>query len=79
MMMKQLVPITKLIGTFAFSFWALVLHTTLPLIGLVVIELILLASCGNLRRNSKAGCSLGIFAIVLAVVRRWGGGALESA
>ena len=79
MMMKQFVPITKLIGTFAFSFWALVLHTTLPLIGLVVIELILLASCGNLRRNSNAVCSLVIFAIFLAVVQLLGGGSLESA
>ena len=39
-MMKNLVPVTKLIGTFAFSFWALVMHTTLPLVILVVIELI---------------------------------------
>ena len=40
MMMKKFVPVTKLIGTFAFSFWALVMHTPLPLVGLVVLELI---------------------------------------
>lgn len=79
MMMKQFVPITKLIGTFAFSFWALVLHTTMPLIGLVVIELILLAACGSLGRNSKAVCSLVVFAVFLAVVQLLGGGSLESA
>ena len=38
MMMKKFVPVTKLIGTFAFSFWALVMHTPLPLVGLVVLE-----------------------------------------
>ena len=54
-MMKNLVPVTKLIGTFAFSFWALVMHTTLPLVILVVIELILLGLCGSLSRNLKAG------------------------
>lgn len=78
-MMKQFVPVTKLIGTFAFSFWALVLHTTVPLIVLVVIELILLALCGSLGRNSKAVCSLVIFAVFLAAVQLLGGGSLESA
>ena len=47
MMMKKFVPVTKLIGTFAFSFWALVMHTPLPLVGLVVLELILLGMCGS--------------------------------
>ena len=78
-MMKQFVPVTKLIGTFAFSFWALVLHTTVPLIVLVVIELLLLALCGSLGRNSKAVCSLVIFAVFLAAVQLLGGGSLESA
>lgn len=78
-MMKRFVPVTKLIGTFAFSFWALVLHTTVPLIVLVVIELILLALCGSLGRNSKAVCSLVIFAVFLAAVQLLGGGSLESA
>ena len=41
-MMKSFVPLTKLLGTIAFSFWALVMHTTFPLIGLVVLVLILL-------------------------------------
>ena len=50
-MMKNLVPVTKLIGTFAFSFWALVMHTTLPLVILVVIELILLGLCGSQMEN----------------------------
>ena len=49
--MKNLVPVTKLIGTFAFSFWALVMHTTLPLVILVVIELILLGLCGSQMEN----------------------------
>lgn len=78
-MMEKFVPVTKLLGTFAFSFWALVLHTTVPLIVLVVIELILLALCGNLSRNSKAVFSLCIFAAFLALVQLLGGGSLESA
>lgn len=78
-MMKQFVPVTKLVGTFAFSFWALVLHTTLPLVGLVIIELILLALCGSLSRNIKAVVSLVIFAVFLGVVQLLGGGSLESA
>ena len=78
-MMKNLVPVTKLIGTFAFSFWALVMHTTLPLVILVVIELILLGLCGSLSRNLKAVFSLAVFAVFLAVVQLLGGGSLESA
>ncbi|MBD9021982.1 MAG: energy-coupling factor transporter transmembrane protein EcfT [Megasphaera elsdenii] len=78
-MMKNLVPVTKLIGTFAFSFWALVMHTTLPLVVLVVIELILLGLCGSLSRNLKAVFSLAVFAVFLAVVQLLGGGSLESA
>lgn len=65
MMMKKFVPVTKLIGTFAFSFWALVMHTPLPLVGLVVLELILLGMCGSLSRNVKAVFSLIIFAVFL--------------
>ena len=78
-MMKKFVPVTKLIGTFAFSFWALVLHTTLPLVILVLIELLLLAFCGSLGRNVKAVFSLVVFAAFLAVVQLLGGGSLESA
>ena len=78
-MMKNLVPVTKLIGTFAFSFLALVMHTTLPLVVLVVIELILLGLCGSLSRNLKAVFSLAVFAVFLAVVQLLGGGSLESA
>lgn len=78
-MMKNLVPVTKLIGTFAFSFWALVMHTTLPLVILVIIELILLGLCGSLARNIKAVFSLAVFAVFLAVVQLLGGGSLESA
>ena len=78
-MMKNLVPVTKLIGTFAFSFWALVMHTTLPLVILVVIALILLGFCGSLSRNLKAVFSLAVFAVFLAVVQLLGGGSLESA
>lgn len=79
MMMKKFVPVTKLIGTFAFSFWALVMHTPLPLVGLVVLELILLGLCGSLSRNVKAVFSLIIFAVFLAVVQLLGGGSMESA
>ena len=52
-MMKKFVPVTKLIGTFAFSFWALVMHTTLPLVCLVVLELILLGMCAACRAISR--------------------------
>lgn len=78
-MMKQLVPVTKLAGTFAFSFWALVMHTPLPLVCLVIVELIILGLCGNLRRNSKGVMALVIFAVFLALVQLLGGGTLQSA
>lgn len=78
-MLKSLVPLTKLLGTIAFSFWALVLHSTFPLIALVVIELIILGLCGSLKRNVKGVFSLFVFAVVLAVVQLLGGGSLESA
>lgn len=78
-MMKSFVPLTKLLGTIAFSFWALVMHTTFPLIGLVVVELILLGLCGSLKRNIKGVISLCIFAVVLAIVQLLGGGSAESA
>jgi energy-coupling factor transport system permease protein len=78
-MMEKLVPVTKLLGTLAFSFWALVLHTTVPLIVLVIVELVLLALCGSLSRNSKAVVTLAIFAVFLGVVQLLGGGSLESA
>ena len=78
-MMKRFVPITKLIGTFAFSFWALVINTTAPLVVLVAAELLLLAMCGSLSRNLKAVCSLAVFAVFLGLVQLVGGGSLESA
>lgn len=78
-MMKRFVPITKLIGTFAFSFWALVITTTAPLVVLVAAELLLLAMCGSLSRNVKAVCSLAVFAVFLGLVQLIGGGSLESA
>ena len=46
-MLNRLVPLTKLIGTVAFSFWALVFNTPAPLIGLVIVEVVLLATCGE--------------------------------
>ncbi len=78
-MMKRFVPITKLIGTFAFSLWALVINTTAPLVVLVAAELLLLAMCGSLSRNLKAVCSLAVFAVFLGLVQLVGGGSLESA
>lgn len=78
-MIQRLVPVTKLLGTFAFSFWALVMHTPLPLVCLVIIELIILGLCGNLRRNSKGVFALFVFAVFLAVVQLLGGGSLQSA
>lgn len=77
--MKQFVPLSKLIGTFAFSFCALVMHTALPLVALVVLELVILSGCGHLRRNGKAVFSLVIFACFLGVVQYIGGGSLTSA
>ena len=78
-MMQRFVPVTKVIGTAAFSFWALVIHTPVPLAVLVVIELCLLALCGNFKSTSKAVLSLAVFAVFLAVVQLIGGGSLESA
>jgi energy-coupling factor transport system permease protein len=78
-MIKNMVPVTKLIATFAFSFWALVMHTTLPLVVLVVVEILILGACGNLSRNSKGVFSLAVFAVFLGLVQLLGGGSLESA
>ena len=57
-MLNRLVPLTKLIGTVAFSFWALVFNTPAPLIGLVIVEVVLLATCGAFKRNLKGLLSL---------------------
>ena len=78
-MLKNLVPLTKLFGTIAFSFWALVFNTPVPLLGLVAVEVMLLAACGNLRRNLKAFFSLCVFSVFLGLVQLLGGGSLESA
>ncbi len=79
MMMKRFVPLTKLAGTFAFSFWALVLRTPEPLVVLVAAELVLLASCGSISRHIKAVVSLAVFAVFLGAVQLLGGGSMESA
>lgn len=78
-MMQQLVPVTKLLGTLAFSFWALVFHTMGALAGLVVFEILLLAFCNELAGNKKAVTSLVVFAAFLGVVQLLGGGSFESA
>ena len=78
-MLNRLVPLTKLIGTVAFSFWALVFNTPAPLIGLVIVEVVLLATCGELKRNLKGLLSLCVFAVFLGLVQLLGGGSLESA
>lgn len=78
-MLNRLVPLTKLIGTVAFSFWALVFNTPDPLIGLVIVEVVLLATCGEFKRNLKGLLSLCVFAVFLGLVQLLGGGSLESA
>ena len=78
-MLNRLVPLTKLIGTVAFSFWALVFNTPAPLIGLVIVEVVLLATCGEFKRNLKGLLSLCVFAVFLGLVQLLGGGSLESA
>ena len=78
-MLNRLVPLTKLIGTVAFSFWALVFNTPAPLIGLVIVEVVLLATCGEFRRNLKGLLSLCVFAVFLGLVQLLGGGSFESA
>lgn len=78
-MLKNLVPVTKLIGTIAFSFWALVFNTPGTLIGLVVAEVVILTACGSFRRNVKALASLCVFAVFLGIIQLLGGGSLESA
>ena len=77
--MKRFVPITKLIGTFAFSFWALVINTTAPLVVLVAAELLLLAMCGSLSRNLKAVCTWPSSPSFSGWSSLVGGGSLESA
>ncbi len=78
-MLKKLVLLTKLTGTLAFSFWALVLYQPLPLVILVLVEVAILASCGTFGRNGKALFSLCIFAVFLGLVQLLGGGSVTSA
>lgn len=61
-MMKQLVPITKILLTGGTAVWALVLHRPLSLVILMAAELLILLVSGQLLKNIKAVLMLGIFA-----------------
>lgn len=77
--MTNLVPLTKIILTFAISAMAIVLSTPLAIACLVLAEVVLLALAGQLLRNAKAVLVLIIFAILLGIVQYLGGGSVASA
>ncbi len=77
--MKNLVPLTKILLTLAISLAAVVLHTSVALAVLVVLELVGLALIGQLFPNIKAVFMLMVFAVILGAVQWIGGGSLESA
>lgn len=76
-MMKQLVPITKILLTGGTAVWALVLHCPLSLVILMAAELLILLVSGQLLKNIKAVLMLGIFAFFLGLIEYIGGGETE--
>lgn len=77
--MERLVPFTKIIGTLVISVWAIALHTSMQLAGLLVVELLILLLSGLLQKQYKAVVMLFVFAVFLGGVQYLGGGTLESA
>ena len=65
-MLKNLVPVTKLIGTIAFSFWALVFNTPGTLIGLVVAEVVIMAASAATSRLLPVSVFLPCFSALFS-------------
>lgn len=78
-MMERLVPLTKIIGTILVSVCAIALKAPEALAILWGVELVVMASCGIVRKQIISILSLIVFAVVLGVVQMLGGGSLESA
>ena len=76
--MERLVPLTKILLTLAVSAWAIALQTWEQLLGLVVVELVLLAMTGLLGKQIKPVIALAGFAVFLGVVQYIGSGDIVS-
>lgn len=76
--MERLVPFTKILLTLAVSAWAIALQTWEQLLGLVVVELVLLAITGLLGKQIKPVIALAGFAVFLGVVQYIGSGDIVS-
>ncbi len=72
--MRNLVPLTKIILTFATAVWALVLKQPESLAYLAVLELLILLASKELLKNVKAIFMLVIFAALLGLIEYIGGG-----
>lgn len=76
--MERLVPFTKILLTLAVSAWAIALQTWEQLLGLVVVELVILAMTGLLGKQIKPVIALAGFAVFLGVVQYIGSGDIVS-
>ena len=76
--MERLVPFTKILLTLAVSAWAIALQTWEQLLGLVVVDLVLLAMTGLLGQQIKPAIALAGFAVFLGVVQYIGSGDIVS-
>ena len=76
--MERLVPFTKILLTLAVSAWAIALQTWEQLLGLVVVELVLLAMTGLLGKQIKPVIALAGFSVFLGVVQYIGSGDIVS-
>ncbi len=68
-MKYNLVPITKILATMAFSVWAIIFSTPLPLVLLWVVELFILALVGQFVKQLKPLMALIGFGIVLGLIQ----------
>ena len=75
--MRNLVPLTKILLTLGTAVWAIVLHRPESLLYLCVLELLILLVSGELFKNIKALIMLIIFAALLGVIEKVGGGSTE--
>lgn len=75
--MRNLVPLTKILLTLGTAVWAIVLHKPESLLGLCVLELLILLVSSELFKNIKALIMLIIFAALLGVIEKLGGGSTE--
>ncbi len=77
--MNKLAPLTKLIFTVAVSVWAILLTSLLGLGLLALVQILILAATGLLKKTYKGILSLAGFAAVLIIIQYALGSDLESA